>query len=236
MANITTATINWRDGLPYSSAFDDVYFSSDNGLLETEHVFIAGNNLTQRWQGLAEQTFNIIETGFGTGLNFLCAAKHWLENAPDETKLSYTSLEKFPLCAADMQQALQHWAALKPLSDVLLSNYETLLAQGTCTLFKQRIQLNLHIGDAVNELRGINTKADAWFLDGFAPSKNPDMWQAPLFAQMTRLSHPNTSFATFTSAGKVRRGLTAAGFNVMKQPGFGKKREMIHGSFLGVQS
>jgi tRNA 5-methylaminomethyl-2-thiouridine biosynthesis bifunctional protein len=231
-----TATLEWRNNEPYSTIFDDVYFSSDNGLLETEYVFIAGNDLTQRWQGLEQNTFSIIETGFGTGLNFLCAAKHWLENAPSEAKLTFTSLEKFPLTGAELQQALMHWPALKPLSDVLLSNYETLLAQGTCMLFNQRIELNLRIGDAVSELGKINTKADAWFLDGFAPSKNPDMWQAPLFAQMARLSHPNTSFATFTSAGEVRRGLTAAGFEVLKKPGFGKKREMIHGSYLGFKS
>lgn len=236
MANLTTATIKWRDGLPYSATFDDVYFSSDNGLLETEYVFIAGNDLIKRWQTIEGNTFSITETGFGTGLNFLCAAKHWLENAPAEAKLIFTSLEKYPLNSPDMQQALQHWPALKPLSDVLLSNYEALLAQGTCMLFNQRIQLNLHIGDAVSELGKVNTKADAWFLDGFAPSKNPDMWQAPLFAQMARLSHTNTSFATFTSAGLVRRGLISAGFNVIKKSGFGKKREMILGSFLGVQS
>ena len=230
-----TARLEWRNNQPYSTIFEDVYFSSDNGLLETEYVFIAGNYLTQRWQVLEQNTFSIIETGFGTGLNFLCAAKHWLENAPSAAKLCFTSLEKFPLTSADLQQALMHWPALKPLSDVLLSSYETLLAQGCCMLFNQRIQLNLHIGDAVSELRNINTQADAWFLDGFAPSKNPDMWQAPLFEQMARLSHPNTSFATFTSAGEVRRGLTAAGFNVIKKPGFGKKREMIIGSYAGMQ-
>lgn len=236
MANITTATIKWRDGLPYSSAFDDVYFSSDNGLLETEYVFIAGNDLVNRWQTLAGNTFSIIETGFGTGLNFLCAAKHWLEHAPADAKLTFISLEKFPLTRSDMQQALLHWPTLQPLSDALLSNYASLLAHGACTLFKQRIQLQLHIGDAVSELHNMHTKADAWFLDGFAPSKNPDMWQAALFAEMARLSHANTSFATFTSAGIVRRGLKDAGFNVLKKPGFGKKREMIHGGFLGAQS
>lgn len=230
-----TATLEWRNNQPYSTIFDDVYFSSDNGLLETEYVFIAGNDLINRWHTLEGNRFSIAETGFGTGLNFLCAAKHWLESAPAEAKLIFTSLEKYPLNGADLQQSLQHWPALKPLSDALLLNYETLLAHGTCTLFNQRIQLNLRIGDAVSELGKINTKADAWFLDGFAPSKNPDMWQAPLFAQMARLSHSQTSFATFTSAGMVRRALTTAGFNVIKKPGFGKKREMIYGSFLGLQ-
>lgn len=230
-----TARLEWRNNQPYSTIFEDIYFSSDNGLLETEYVFIAGNALIKRWQTLEGSTFCIIETGFGTGLNFLCAAKNWLQFAPADATLTFSSVEKFPLSAADMQQALDHWPELKPFGDSLLSSYATLLAEGKCTLFNERVHLHLHIGDAADELRNISRKADAWFLDGFAPSKNPEMWQATLFAEMARLSHANTSFATFTSAGEVRRGLKAAGFHVVKKPGFGKKREMIIGSYAGMQ-
>jgi tRNA 5-methylaminomethyl-2-thiouridine biosynthesis bifunctional protein len=227
------AALEWRDGLPYSTAFDDVYFSSDNGLLETEYVFIQGNALVERWQSLADNNFTIMETGFGTGLNFLCACKYWLEHAPANAVLLFTSVEKYPLSHTDMHKALQHWPALKPIADQLLAQYESLLNTGNASLFNDRVTLQMLFGDATECLSELDVKADAWFLDGFAPSKNPDMWQQALFEQLARLSHINSTFATFTSAGIVRRGLNAAGFEVHKQPGFGKKREMICGYFIG---
>lgn len=234
MTQITVqAALEWRDGLPYSTAFDDVYFSSDDGLLETEYVFIQGNALVERWQSLADNNFTTMETGFGTGLNFLCACKYWLEHAPANAVLRYTSVEKYPLSHADMHKALQHWPALKPITDQLLAQYETLLNTGNASFFNDRIRLQVIFGDAAECLSELDVKADAWFLDGFAPSKNPQMWQPALFAQMARLSHAETTFATFTSAGIVRRGLSAAGFKVNKQRGFGKKREMINGYFIG---
>ena len=229
----TQAQLEWRDGLPYSTAFDDVYFSSDDGMLETEYVFIQGNALVCGWQSLAGSNFTILETGFGTGLNFLCACKAWLEHAPANTVLHFISVEKYPLHPVDMVKALQHWHTLKPIADELLTQYETLLNTGTAMLFNNRIKLQVLLGDATACLSKLDTKADAWFLDGFAPSKNPDMWQQALFEQMARLSHTQSTFATFTSAGLVRRGLAAAGFKVNKQPGFGKKREMISGYFTG---
>jgi tRNA 5-methylaminomethyl-2-thiouridine biosynthesis bifunctional protein len=233
MQTTAQAALEWRDGLPYSTAFDDVYFSSDDGLLETEYVFIQGNALVSRWQSLADNNFTILETGFGTGLNFLYACKSWLAHAPANAVLHFTSVEKYPLSPADMHKALQHWPALKPINDKLLAQYTTLLNTGTATLCNDRIRLQVLFGDATECLSKINTKADAWFLDGFAPSKNPEMWHPALFEQMARLSHSETTFATFTSAGVVRRGLAGAGFKVNKQPGFGKKREMISGCFMG---
>ena len=232
--NAAHAAIEWREGLPYSRAFGDIYFSSENGLLETEHVFIQGNALNSRWQTLAGDTFTIIETGFGTGLNFLCACKHWLEYAPAHAVLHFISVEKYPLSLQDMQTALAHWHTLLPVAEALIASYESLLKTGKIMLLDGRIQLQVLFGDASASLGNINSQADAWFLDGFAPSKNPDMWQPALFEQMARLSHLNTTFATFTSAGAVRRGLAAAGFTVTKKPGFGRKREMISGYFSGT--
>jgi len=226
---IIQAALEWRDGLPYSPTFEDVYFSSDNGLLETEYVFIQGNALISRWQLLAGDTFTILETGFGTGLNFLCACKAWLELAPAHAVLHFTSVEKFPLSTQDMHKALLHWQPLQAIADELLANYDTLLDTGTVSLFNDRIRLQVLFGDATASLSGLNIKADAWFLDGFAPAKNPEMWQPALFEQMARLSYPGTTLATFTSAGIVKRGLKAAGFTVIKKPGFGRKREMITG-------
>lgn len=217
---------------PYSTIFQDVYYSSDNGLLETDYVFLQGNQLIQRWQQLSGTSFTIIETGFGTGLNFLCAAKLWLEYAPKNAKLHFISAEKYPLSLQEMTKALQTWPALNYLSQSFLLEYAKLTHQNT-QLFENRVQLNLLIGDATECLTQITAQADAWFLDGFSPAKNPDMWQPTLFAQMARLSTPSTTFATFTSAGAVRRGLQAAGFYVNKQAGFGQKREMLTGHFIG---
>jgi tRNA 5-methylaminomethyl-2-thiouridine biosynthesis bifunctional protein len=235
------AVIEWRDGQPYASAFQDVYFSTDNGLLETDYVFLQGNQLKNRWQSLNANTFTIAETGFGTGLNFLCAAKCWLETAPKEAKLHFVSVEKYPLGLLEITTALRLWPTLKTLSEPFLAQYERLL-KGTSSIgmFDNRIQLSLLIGDATeayqsNDIKHTSPVVDAWFLDGFAPAKNPDMWQTALFKHMALLSNANTTFATFTSAGAVRRGLTDAGFAVIKQSGFGKKREMLRGYFAGAK-
>ena len=259
--------VEWNQGQPYASAFQDVYFSSDNGLLETEYVFLEGNLLSARWKTLEANTFIIAETGFGTGLNFLCAAKLWLETAPQEAVLQFISVEKYPVNLADLTCALQLWPELQEFSKPFLTEYENLLPtellnkaltinkelplnkiqdfnqRQSVMLFDNSVQLTLLIGDATNCLKTINLEkfnlkrsssaaVDAWFLDGFSPAKNPEMWQSALFEQMAKLSNQNTTFATFTSAGAVRRGLIAAGFAANKKVGFGKKREMLTGHFL----
>ena len=220
---------------PYSTIFDDVYYSSDNGLLETDYVFLQGNHLKQRWQTLPNNSFTIIETGFGTGLNFLCATQLWLQIAPQNAVLHFISTEKYPLSLQEITAALQAWPELNHLSQPLLAQYEAGLKQ-SIQLFDDRVRLTLLIGDATDSLSKMTTPAttlaDAWFLDGFSPAKNPDMWQPALFGQMARLSNADTTFATFTSAGMVRRGLQTAGFQVNKQTGFGKKREMLTGRFI----
>lgn len=228
--------MEWHDGMPYSTTFNDVYFSSDNGLLETEYVFLQGNDLAPRWLSPNTHTFTILETGFGTGLNFLCAANTWLKNAPADASLNFISVEKYPLSLQDISKTLQHWPELEPITEQMLSQYETLLDSGSISLFNNRINLSVLFGDATICLRQIAIKADAWFLDGFAPARNPEMWQAALFEQMARLSHAKTTFATFTSAGIVRRGLISVGFEVIKRSGFGKKREMLYGYHSGTES
>lgn len=228
------AKIEWHNGQPYASAFQDVYFSTDNGLLETEYVFLRGNALAERWQQLDANTFTIAETGFGTGLNFLCAVKLWLETSPCQATLHFISIEKHPLSHQDITSVLLLWPELTVLSTALLSEYDTLINAGTVTFFNNRVQLTLLIGDATELLNSNIFQTDAWFLDGFSPAKNPDMWQPALFEHMARLSNLQTSFATFTSAGVVRRGLIAAGFKVNKRAGFGKKREMLYGTYTGA--
>ena len=233
MTHYSPAKLEWRDGQPYASTFQDVYFSSDNGLLETDYVFLQGNALQSRWQTLNTPHFTIAETGFGTGLNFLSAIKLWLEVAPATAMLHYISTEKHPLSLQDLTSALALWPTLAEFSHHLLTNYVKLL-QGNqaLDLFQNRVRLSLLVGDATTQLRQIHGAVDAWFLDGFSPAKNPDMWQTELFQQMARLSAIDSTFATFTSAGHVRRNLAAAGFNTQKRAGFGKKREMLQGILM----
>jgi len=210
------AELTWVDGLPYSSKFQDVYFSSDNGLLETEYVFLQGNDLPIRWQQADIKNFTIIETGFGTGLNFLCAAKLWLATAPEHAVLHFISVEKYPLSLSDISTALALWPELSELSTPLIHQYESLMNTTSISLYNHRIQLSVYIGDATDQLARITHVADAW-----------------LFSEMAKHAKRSTTFATFTSAGHVRRSLIKAGFKVNKRTGFGKKREMLCGEFIG---
>lgn len=235
------ANIEWRNidnnSQPYSIDFNDVYFNSESGLAETEYIFIAQNQLIQRFKNLSSPCFTIIETGFGTGLNFLCAAAYFLALAPANANLKYISIEKYPLKCEDMQKAMQLFLGMRPqfaeiASKFLLKYVNLNESLNEMNIAENRTQLDLWLGDIVNVLPQITEKSDAWFLDGFSPAKNADMWGNEVFKHMARLSKPEATFATFTSAGAVRRGLQAAGFEVKKQAGYGKKREMLFGSFL----
>lgn len=227
---IQPARIEWRDGNPYSIEFNDVYFSRAGGLAETRYIFIEHNQLTQRFQS-GSHPFVIAETGFGTGLNFISAWKHFIENAPPGRVLHFISAEKYPLKKEDLQQAQQAWPELSALCEELAANYPALtpgfhrlnMAQG-------RVRLTLLFGDAVAQFSQLNAQVDAWFLDGFSPAQNPELWQTQLLSQMQRLSRNHaTSFATFTAASWVRNALEDNGFAVQKAPGFGRKREMLFG-------
>lgn len=239
MAPIEYGQISWQNGLAYSEQYQDVYYNSDNGLLETDYVFLQANRLAERWLDYPNASFTIAETGFGTGLNFLLAAKLWLDTAPVKANLHFISAEKHPLSPTDMSKAWQQWPALKPFSEALIAHYPKALEQRSVSLFNQRVRLSLLIGDAAAAYQSLsqqqpNIAVDAWFLDGFSPAKNPDMWQDRLFLQMALLSNSDASFATFTSASAVRRQLMAAGFQVNKQAGYAKKREMLYGQYAGA--
>ncbi|WP_047248257.1 bifunctional tRNA (5-methylaminomethyl-2-thiouridine)(34)-methyltransferase MnmD/FAD-dependent 5-carboxymethylaminomethyl-2-thiouridine(34) oxidoreductase MnmC [Chromobacterium subtsugae] len=227
----TPAQLDWQDGQPTSIAFCDVYFSRDAGLDETRHVFLQHNQLAERFAALPQRgQFTIAETGFGTGLNFLCAWQCFEQHAPADARLHFVSAEKYPLTPQDLSRALALWPELAAQSNQLLRQYD-MLTPGWHRLLLAggRVSLTLMVGDVLDVLPQLDARVDAWFLDGFAPSKNPDMWQQPLFDQMARLSAPGATFATFTSAGAVRRGLTAAGFQVEKAPGHGQKRHISRG-------
>lgn len=232
--NMQFSNINWINNQPYSIDFNDIYFSTEDGLQETEYVFIAHNQLKQRFAQLNNNHFTIIETGFGTGLNFLAVCTHWLALSPPHAKLHYVSIEKYPLKLADLQRAMQLLPQFSVISSELISQYAKLESGlNQFNLAASHIQLDLWIGDVTTQLAQINDTADAWLLDGFAPAKNTDMWSGEVFGHMARLSKIHTTFATFTSAGAVRRGLSCVGFNVQKHTGYGKKREMLNGVFTG---
>ncbi len=230
------AQLDWDDqGRPRSRVFDDVYFSDQSGLDETRYVFLEQNRLAERFAALpAGGRLVIGETGFGTGLNFLCAWQLFEQHAVAGARLHFVSVEKFPLSPADLQRALALWPDLKPLSDQLLKHYVA-IHQGfqRIVLDHGRVTLTLLIGDALEQLPQLDGQIDAWFLDGFAPAKNPEMWTAELFAELARLAAPGSTISTFTSTGWVRRLLNAAGFKMKRTPGIGHKWEILRGEFLG---
>lgn len=236
MYPIETAQIDWQTDplgeIPISKQFGDVYFSRENGLLETRHVFLNGNDLPTRLTGLApHQLFMVGETGFGIGLNFLALWQLWRQVRPDNhSHLHMVSVEKYPLSLADLTRALQAWPELADLSAQLLAQYPPAVAGVHRLIFAdERISLDLWLGDASDCLPMIEThhRFDAWFLDGFAPSCNPELWQQHIFSHIIRLSGIGTTFASFSVAGILKQGLRAHGVTVTRPKGFGKKREML---------
>ncbi|MCA8959154.1 MAG: bifunctional tRNA (5-methylaminomethyl-2-thiouridine)(34)-methyltransferase MnmD/FAD-dependent 5-carboxymethylaminomethyl-2-thiouridine(34) oxidoreductase MnmC [Planctomycetes bacterium] len=224
--------IQWTGDDPTSVAFDDVYFSREGGVEETEHVFLAGNDLPRRWRD-AEQ-FTIGETGFGTGLNFLVIWRAWRRDPRAPRRLHFFSVERSPLSREQLARAHASRAAVAREATDLIARYPTRSPGFHRVSFDEgRVALTLLFGEAVDQLRrvwgGTEGVADAWLLDGFAPSRNPDAWTEELLREIARLSRCGATFATYTSAGAVRRGLESVGFEVEKRPGFGNKREMSVG-------
>ncbi|WP_122581468.1 bifunctional tRNA (5-methylaminomethyl-2-thiouridine)(34)-methyltransferase MnmD/FAD-dependent 5-carboxymethylaminomethyl-2-thiouridine(34) oxidoreductase MnmC [Pseudomonas viridiflava] len=229
------AQIDWDEqGNPHSRTFSDVYFSTESGLEETRHVFLVQNDLRRRFTELPEDGRLIIgETGFGTGLNFLCAWQLFDECARPGARLQFVSVEKYPLSRDDLQRVLALWPELAAFADPLLDQYVAVHEGFQRIVFDQgRVTLTLLIGDALDMLPQLDGQIDAWFLDGFAPAKNPEMWTPELFAELARLSTTATTIGTFTSTGWVRRALNAAGFKMKRVPGIGHKWEVLRGTFI----
>jgi len=215
-------------GIPCSPDYGDVYYSADGGLDETDYVFLQGNGLPQRWRD--RERFVIGETGFGTGQNVLAAARLFLATAPAHARLHVLSVEKHPIPRDELARLYPAAHPLAGLARELIARYPDLIPGAhRLELAGGRIVLTLLFGDALDILPRARARVDAWFLDGFAPAKNPQMWQPELFLAMARLSAPGASLATFTCARMVRDGLAAAGFAISKRAGFGRKREMLVG-------
>lgn len=232
--------LEWLEGeVPRSTSFDDTYFSRAGGLAETRHVFLAGNGLPERWVG--RETFNIAEFGFGTGLNFL-ATLAALNETPNPPGLTYISFELHPMTRDQLARALSVFPELAEEVSDLIGQWSP--KPGWSNFSVQGAQLWLGIGDARDLITDIAeqsggregrlqpdcaTDIDAWYLDGFSPSKNPSLWEAELLSKAQNLTAEGGTFATYTSAGWVRRNLKAAGFSLEKREGFAGKREMVVG-------
>ena len=233
---IQTADLDWQsiDGIevPISKQFGDVYFSKDNGLLETRHVFLNGNDISIRLADLQDfEYFSVGETGFGTGLNILALWQLWQQVRPNNhSHLHAISVEKFPLNKHDLIRALNVWTELKPLADQLIEQYPLAIAGCHRLNFpNERFSIDLWLGDAHDIFPVMPKKhsVNAWFLDGFAPSCNPDMWEENVLNNIVRLSAYGTTFASFSVAGVLKRGLKQHGISISRPRGFGHKREML---------
>ena len=218
MLNHQPDKIEWRANVPFSTQFNDLYYSADNGLAETQHVFLSGNNLPERFS----TGFQIAELGFGTGLNLLVALAAWRKSGVKGV-LYFTSFEAFPLTPEQMIIAHQAFPEIKEIATELAS-----LWGNTITL--PDLKFDLILGDARNTLPAWLKKADAWFLDGFSPTKNPELWEPTLMTDVAQHTKPGGSCATYTAAGFVRRSLQKAGFSITRSPGFGRKRHMTQGT------
>ena len=233
---ITPPTLDWND--PHtlrSTAYGDLYFSNHDGIAESTYVFLQGNHLPERFA--SKPDFIIAETGFGTGLNFFLTVQHFQAQQqdallPPHHKLHYISFEKHPLSGDDLVRAMSRiHPDMQHLAKQLQEVYPPAIAGLHQIQFTRNIQLTLAFGDASEQLPQTHFLADAWFLDGFAPSLNPDMWSDKLFQAIAQHTATTGTFATFTAAGFVRRALIAQGFDARKIKGFGRKREMLVGQF-----
>jgi tRNA 5-methylaminomethyl-2-thiouridine biosynthesis bifunctional protein len=229
---ITPATLHFEDATPVSTQFGDVYFCKASGVEESTYVFLQGNQLEARF-AKAVSGFTVAETGFGTGLNFLLCARLWRECAPPEAVLHYISIEKHPI-APDMLMGIYAQHPLRDDATDMLATYPPLMrGVHTRTLWGGRVHLTLLFDDVRGAMREITPySVDAWFLDGFSPAKNPDMWEESVMLSVANRTKAGGTFATFTAAGHVKRALIAGGFEVKKCKGYGFKREMLVGNIL----
>jgi tRNA U34 5-methylaminomethyl-2-thiouridine-forming methyltransferase MnmC len=212
--------IDWRaDHVPVSRRFDDPFFSLEDGLAETRHVFLSGNDLPARFA----PGFHIAELGFGTGLNLVAAALAW-QAAGIEGPLRFTSFEAFPLSGADARAALAAFPEAAPFAKAIAAALE-----GDGRIETESLSARIVLGDARQTLPAWDGAADAWFLDGFAPARNPELWEPALLQAVADHTAPGGTCATYSAAGAVRAALTGAGFEVERVPGYGRKRHMVRG-------
>ena len=231
MPRLTPARLSFRDdGTPWSETYQDIYHSSCGGLEQARKVFLAGNDLPDRWQD--RETFTIVETGFGLGLNFLATWAAWRADAARSQRLHFVSAELHPFSREDLACAQAAHADIAALSTELLAQWPP-LTPGFHRLHLDggRVILTLMFGDACTLLSQLEARADAFYLDGFSAAHNPQMWSDELLAQLARLAAPNATLATWSARGVLRRSLIAAGFDCTRRRGFAAKSQMLVGRF-----
>ena len=220
------ATLSFADGIPYAASYGDVYHSADGGLEQARHVFLDGNGLPGRWR--ERHRFTIVETGFGLGLNFLATWQAWRDDPRRSGHLHYVAIEKHPFAAEDLAQLHASWPELASLSAALRNAWPVLVAGfHRVELDEGRVHLTLAFGDIADCLPQIDAAADAFYLDGFAPRKNPEMWSPQVLTRLNRIAAADATAATYTVSATVRQALTQGGFTCEKRPGFGRKRDML---------
>lgn len=218
------------DGTPVSETYGDVYHSAAGGHAQAKHVFLAGNGLPMAWQG--KDSFSILETGFGLGLNFMATWLAWKNDPLRCRKLEFVSVEKHPFSSADLAAAHQSWPEFSEFSEELCRFWPSLTAgEHRIELENGQVILRLAFGDAMQQLPQLDVAADALYLDGFSPARNPDLWSVEIFRALARLVKSGATLATWSVAGQVRQSLAAAGFAVEKRPGFAGKRQMLVGKY-----
>ncbi|MDP6165526.1 MAG: bifunctional tRNA (5-methylaminomethyl-2-thiouridine)(34)-methyltransferase MnmD/FAD-dependent 5-carboxymethylaminomethyl-2-thiouridine(34) oxidoreductase MnmC [Gammaproteobacteria bacterium] len=232
------ANIRWCEGHPTAVEYDDVYGSTDDAIAEKTHVFLAPNNLSQRFSQLSDQAhFSILELGFGGGLNFLLTWQLWRQqrtSSQSSGRLIYTSIEGYPMSMADLQR-WQQWPALADLASQLQAQYP-LPIKGFHVLHFGDVTLNLVLGPVDEAIKQIQGQADAIYLDGFNPANNAAMWQPAVLQNIARLSRAGTSLGTYSAARVVKDHLVEAGFVVSTQSGYGKKRHQLSGHYVPASS
>ena len=232
LKTIQPATLQFRDGVAYSAAYGDVYHSADGGIGQARHVFLQGCGLPHAWAGRPH--FALLETGFGTGLNFLATWAAWRADPARAARLHYCSVEWHPFSADDLARLHAHWPEFARLSAELIARWPPPVPGfHRLALDGGRVQLTLMFGAAADCLPQLDARIDAFYLDGFAPERNADLWQPALFAELARLARPGARAATYTVAAPVRQRLGAAGFVCEKRTGYGRKRHCLAASFRG---
>ena len=223
---IVPARLEFRDGVAYSRAYGDIYHSADGGEGQSRHVFLQGCGLPQGWAG--RDCYVVLETGFGTGLNFLTTWAAWRDDPARPARLHYLSVEKHPFETADLARLHAQWPALAACAAELRACWPMLVPGFHRIALEQgRVQLTLMLGDAHDCLPQLQAEVDAFYLDGFAPARNAELWQPAVFDRLARLANPGARLATYTVDGRVRAELARAGFVCEKRPGFGRKRHCL---------
>lgn len=229
-----TSPVTWTpQGHPHSEQFDDIYHSVSGALPQAQHVFLNGCGLPEQWQ--QKPVVTILETGFGLGLNFLATWLCWKNNPGQCRRLHFVSVEAYPVSPQDIIQSVAHIPELQALGQRLAQQYPLPLPGLHRIEFDEgesgQIILTLAIGNAQELLKQLYLSADAIYLDGFSPAKNPDLWSPEIMKALARLAHPGTRIATWSVAGHVRRYLASAGFQTERRPGLPPKKECLTGSY-----